>query len=290
MYPVLEIGGSHVTAALVARPDHGEMSIYERHTFALEPHASAHTLCSAFITAGSALNAQPHSDWGVAIPGPFDYDTGIGRYRDVGKFDALAGLDLGAALRGPLAAASLTFCNDAVAFGVGEATGGAAVGHDKAVALTLGTGIGSCFLQAGHPVVSGSGVPAHGCVHLLQYDGRNIEESMSTRALTAAYFTRTGRRCDVREITSRVRAGDLSARAVWERGCQALTATIAPYLAAFAASVVVVGGSIAKSWDLVEPAIRHGLAAAGVHLSVLPAAHPLDAALLGAASWAAGYR
>ena len=281
--PVLEIGGSHVTAALV---DLTARQVTARHRFPLEPDAPRDELLGRFAAAGLRLGHPGPARWGVAIPGPFDYDTGIGRFSGVGKFESLNGVDVGAALTDLLAADEVRFLNDADAFGIGEAAVGAARGHALAVCLTLGSGIGSAFLADGLPVKTGDAIPPAGFVHTLSHAGRPLEESMSRRALRAAYRAAAGQDLDVREIADQVRAGDPDAARVWDAGFTALTAAIGPWVTRFGADLVVVGGSIATSWDLVGPALTDGFEAASTRVTVVPAAHPDDAALFGAGRWA----
>jgi glucokinase len=283
--PVLEIGGSHVTSALV---DLAEAQIVTRHDLDLTPDAGRDELLAVFATAGGRLEAVPGRTWGVAMPGPFDYELGIGRFTGVGKFESLNGVDVGAALAGHLAAGGIRFLNDADAFGIGEAAVGAAQAYERAVCLTLGSGIGSVFLDHGLPVKSGGAVPPEGFVHVLGHEGRNIEDLMSRRALRAAYRQAAGHDVDVKEIAERARAGEPAASQVWAAGFAAMTAIIGPWLARFQAQAVVVGGSIAKSWDLVEPALSTGFARAGAPVPVIPAARPAEAALFGAARWSLG--
>ena len=283
--PVLEIGGSHVTAALVDLTS-GEVST--RQHLPLEPDAARDELLGRFAAAGLRLGSGAGGRWGVAIPGPFDYETGIGRFHGVGKFESLNGVDVGAVLADLLVADQIRFLNDADAFGIGEAAVGAARGHARAVCLTLGSGIGSAFLADGLPVKTGDAVPPGGFVHTLSHAGRPLEDSMSRRALRSAYRDATGDDLDVKEIADLVRAGEPDAARVWDAGFTALTAAIGPWVERFAADLVVVGGSIAKSWDLVGPALADGFGAASVPVTVVPAARPDDAALIGAARWAQG--
>ena len=74
--PVLEIGGStHVTAALVA-----ETGLVERvHRRPLHTEGDADAILSELASAAGLLSVGPRA-WGVALPGPFDYERGIGRY------------------------------------------------------------------------------------------------------------------------------------------------------------------------------------------------------------------
>ncbi|MET7543942.1 ROK family protein [Streptomyces sp. NPDC005507] len=54
---------------------------------------------------------------------------------------------------------ALRFPHDADAFGIGEYAAGAAAGHERALCVTLGSGIGSAFIDHGEPVNEGALVP-----------------------------------------------------------------------------------------------------------------------------------
>lgn len=281
--PVLEIGGSHVTAALI---DLAAGRVLARQDVPLPLVAGREELFDAFVAAGRGIAAPADAAWGVAIPGPFDYAAGIGRFEGVAKFEALNGVDVGAALKHSLNAATIRFLNDADAFGVGEVAAGAARGHRRVVCLTLGTGVGSSFIADGYPVKSGDQVPPDGFVYVLTHRGRDLEDWMSRRALRRAFRDTTGQEVDVIDIARLAREGDQSAHRVWQEGLTAMTETIAPWVRSFGADIVVIGGAIARAWDLVGPLTSAGFAAAAAPVEVVPAEHPDDAALFGAAQWA----
>ncbi|WP_367123878.1 ROK family protein [Streptomyces phytohabitans] len=297
--PVLDVGGTHVTAALVDpgtdRPVPGTVV----RAF-LDAHAAADAVLDALAAAALALPAGHGPYWGVAMPGPFDYATGTGRFAGIGKFESLSGVDVGAGLRTRLAdrCARLRFVNDADAFALGEYAAGAAAGHDRVVCLTLGTGVGSSFLAAGRPVHTGPLVPPDGHVHRLTVDGGPLEDTVSRRGLRARYarLAATGTdgadgrdAPDVREVAVRARKGDAAAAGTFRYAFDALGRALAPWTGRFAATAVVVGGSVARSWDLVHPALVAGLAAAdGPDVPVLAARRPEEAPLVGAARWARG--
>ena len=75
------------------------------------------------------------------------------------------------------------------------------------------------------------------------------------------------------------------ARAVLADALRALGAALAPCLRGFEADVVVVGGSMARSWDLFDGWFRDGLGGA-TDAVIRLAADPERAALLGAARYA----
>ncbi|MET1085546.1 MAG: ROK family protein [Arthrobacter sp.] len=293
--PVMEIGGTHVTAATVEGPEGGWRilpgSLVRRH---LDAHASADVLLDVLAQAAKDLGGGHNGAWGVALPGPFDYHCGVARYADVGKFDQLRGVDVGAGLARRLGPAqqSVAFLNDADALGIGEFVMGAAGNSRRAVCITLGTGVGSCFLAGGVPIKTGNDVPPDGSCYLLQYGGRPLEETVSRRAIRRAYAAASpdAGTPDVHEIAAAARAGDVLAGAVLEQAFSAVGETVGSYLSRFGAEVLIIGGSMAGSWDIVEPAIRKGLALAAPALATLPitrAQRSEEAGLVGAAYWAA---
>ncbi|MEC3992560.1 ROK family protein [Actinacidiphila sp. DG2A-62] len=317
--PVLDVGGTHVTAALVDPADGLPVpaSVTRRE---LGSHAGADGILDAIAEAAAGLPAGHLPRWGVAMPGPFDYAAGIGRFSGVGKFESLSGVDVGAGLLRRLAgrAERMCFLNDADAFALGEYRAGAAAGHERVLCLTLGTGVGSSFLR-GRPVHDGPDVPPEGHAHRLTVAGRPLEDTVSRRAMRAHYARlaaaagsreddlagerargggadgaddladdRAGERAapDVREIAARAARGDAVAAEVFRYAFDALGRALAPWAGRFGAGAVVVGGSMARSWDLVAPALAGGLAAAGgPAAAVLPARRPDHAPLIGAAQW-----
>ncbi|WP_328323143.1 MULTISPECIES: ROK family protein [unclassified Streptomyces] len=291
--PVLEIGGTHVTAAVI---DTGAGLPVPRTVVRRPVAAGAATgeLLDAIAGAADRADVGEGAHWGVAIPGPFDYAAGVGRFRGIGKFESLHGVDVRAELLGRLPAnpRGISFINDADAFAVGEYRAGAASGHERAVCITLGTGVGSSFLAAGQPVVEGPDVPPYGRAHRLTVDGLPLEEVVSRRAIRRYYTDLVGgadegRAPDVHDIAVLARDGDPYAQRAIGHCFGALGRVLAPWCERFGASLMVVGGSMTGSWDLVGPALRAGLEAAGSGTAppLATALRPADAPLIGAAHW-----
>lgn len=281
--PVLEVGGTHVSAATVAWD--GAARVVTQVRRQLDATGSATEIIRTLVSAGSELGVVG-GRWAVAIPGPFDYAAGIGLYENVGKFENLRNVDVKTPLRSGLRATSLHLVNDAEAYGLGEVVAGAAQGHARAVCITLGTGVGSAFIADGSPVNSGVDVPPQGNIHLVESDGRPLEERVSRRAIRAAYSARTGHNLDVYGIAERARMGEPEAIAVIATAMELLGAAVAPWVTSFGASIVVVGGSISRSWDLIASPFRLGLdrgRATGA-VAVVPSVLLDDAPLIGAAS------
>lgn len=281
----IDIGGTHVSAALV---NLGKTAM-EPGTLRRSELAASGTrdeLVDAIVTAARSVHVHDVFAWGVATPGPFDYARGVSLIRGVSKLDALYGVDLRAELSRALAVPSqdVQFLNDADAFLIGEWWAGAARRHDRAMGVTLGTGLGSAFLERGEIVMDDPRVPPEGRLDLVPFRGAAVEETLSRRGLRAAYGEAD---VDVAQIALRARGGERRASQVLHTFGSALGEFLAPWVERFAPTCLVLGGSIARSWDLWSASFfpsctpARDLASCGV-------AEHLDAApLLGAARHAA---
>jgi glucokinase len=279
--PALEIGGTHVSAAVIGPP--WTVPDAQVHRSPVRADGTAAEVVEDLLRGAAALGPRPGARWGVAVPGPFDYAAGVGRFEGVGKFDALRGFALGDALARELHAADVVFLNDAHAFGIGEWRAGTTQGHDRVLVLTLGTGVGSCFLDGGTPVDTGPDVPPEGRADLLTIDGAPLEETVSRRAILARAGAAPG--VDVRDLAERARTGDPAAAALFTGAFGALGRAMAPWVRRFGASLVVVGGAIAASWELVAAPLQAGLSDDRADVPVIPASSA-HAGLVGAAWWA----
>lgn len=288
--PVLEVGGTHVTAAWV-HPEGWQVSGLSRAE--LPAGGTAEELIGALARAGASLGAEPGAAWGIAMPGPFDYVRGVAHYAGVAKFESLAGVDVRSALYQalPHQPGSLCFSNDASAFLIGEWLIGAARGATRCVAVTLGTGVGSAFLDKGDVIDTGSSVPPQAELHLLSHAGQPLEDWVSRRAIRAAFVRAGGldtpagpADLDVREIAALARAGNPAAVAAFRGAFEVLGEVLGPWLERFGADLLVIGGSISRAWDLIEPALRTGLFRySDCHFSIVRAACPELSPLVGAA-------
>lgn len=245
---VLEIGGTHVSAASV-EPDTWQVGARVR--LDLDGDASAADLIARFAEAAASVAVAPGTPWGVAMPDPFDYERGLGLFEGVGKFGALNGVDVRAALA-PVLSDTIGFVNDADAFLLGEWTDGAACGAARCAGLTLGTGVGSAWLDDG--AVVDPGEPPGGRIHRMHVDGAPLEDLVSRRAIRRAFTAAGGDpQADVREIAEQARAGLPLARRVLDTAMRSLGQVTGRCVTRFGADVLVVGGSMTASWDVLGP-------------------------------------
>ncbi|TCC16605.1 ROK family protein [Kribbella speibonae] len=248
---VLEIGGSHVTAAVVAP---GTWDVTEVDRAKLESQEAAGVVVEQL--AETARKLPLANGLAVALPGPFDFATGVAWYRGQGKFDQLYGFNLGEALSSELGIDRLLFMNDAEAFAVGEWTAGEVRGVERCVGVTIGTGIGTAFLADGRVVREGDTVPPGGELYKTTYAGKPLEDSISARAILRRYAESAGAEAPgVKEIADQARAGDTTALAVLQAAFTDLADALKPWLDRFGVTHTVLGGSISGAFDLVQSAL-----------------------------------
>ena len=267
----MDIGGSHVTAALVDL----ETRQVTRDSLARRPvdeAAPAEVLLGQW--AGAALDAVQQAGIfsvthaGIAMPGPFEYATGISRLTH--KFAALNGWNVGQALSEhwagtPLAHVPVRFANDAALWALGEWWAGAARGTQRMIGVTLGTGLGSGFINQGQIVSAGDQVPPNGEIWWVPYLDGIAEDYVSGRALVREYQKRTQRKLSAASIAGAASSGDRDALAVFSTFGEHLAAAFRPWVERFKPDCLVVGGNIARSWALFSPSLQAGLPGLACH-------------------------
>lgn len=281
----LDIGGTHVSGGRVEATS-AAIDPRSRISEPLPARSSRTELLAAISRVTRSIAEPGIASLGVAVPGPFDYSSGVSEMSH--KLERLHGISLRSELReaSGLDPAAICFLNDAEAFLLGEWWAGAAQGHIRAVGVTLGTGLGSAFSRDGEIVRTGREVPPGGELYRLHFRGVNVEETISRAALLRGYGAPADEGIDVEQIADRAVAGEPAARGVFSDLGSALGQFLSPWLRAFAPSCLVVGGSIARSWALFGGALRAELRElSGATVTV--AERLDDAPLLGAAYYSA---
>jgi glucokinase len=277
-FAVLEVGGSHVTGGLVDLAANDPLLRTTR--LPLDSGGTAEEILATLVEVGRQLDVAPGTPWASAFPGPFDYDNGIGKFADVGKFDSLLDVDVREALAAGLDSEDWHFVNDADAFALGVWAAGS--GEGRLVCLTLGTGVGSAFVADGVCVRSGPTVPPDAEMHLTLWNGKPLEETTSHRAIVGAYAAATGVVLPgVREVIERSAAGDAEATTALRTAFVSLGQAVTPWLQRFEATDLAFGGSVAQAWDVVRPLVSEGITPPLPRLSMV--ADGERAALIGAA-------
>jgi glucokinase len=334
---VYDVGGSHVSAAVCAERTY-DLRGLSRAPLPAEGKTdesgavhsiSVHSFGRLIRTLGDAalraanVELREIAGAALAMPGPFDYENGISRITH--KLQALYGVDLKTALAGRFGwePGRMRFVNDAAAFLLGEVGAGAARGFRKSIGITLGTGIGCAYAADGRIAVPSDqpggdpGVPPGGEIWNLPYDGKTVEDFVSTRYLRRHYLELTGLEAealaslpaevsDVAAIAQcredapcppleetlarqssgvQTSAGKIAAKAARQAFADFgahLGGALNQHAAEFKPDVVVLGGGIARASALFLPATRKALRfETEIAISVLMDEAPLAGAGVG---------
>lgn len=237
--------------------------------------------------AGVALAAA-----GVGAAGVIDPDAGVIRAASA-TFANWAGFPLGPELARRLGV-PVRVDNDVNAFLQGEVA--FAGGGRDVLGIMLGTGVGGAVVLDGQLRGGPNGAageightPGYSDIVCTCGQTGHLETIASGTSIGLRYGERTGRTgLDARQVADLARAGDADAIATFCAAGRAVAHAGAIAAGILDLTEVVVGGSVAKSWDLLEPAITETLAVdgpvSGVPLHVRPARLGGDAVALGAAA------
>ncbi len=224
---------------------------------------------------------------GFAMPGAFDYLNGIAMFKGNAKYESLFNVNVKDGIKELLplpTSVPIRFMNDATAFAVGNCWVGEARKYNKVIALTLGTGFGSAFLEGGIPVIAEGKVPKEGCLwHLPHLDGI-ADDYFSTRWFLNEYENQTEERLSgVKQIAELAEKGDSIAKGLFSVFGEQMALFLLPWVNKFDAECIVIGGNISKALDLFLPALRTGLDNSNKAVQLLPSTMMEDAAISGAA-------
>ncbi len=260
-----DIGGSHISAILVDM-ENGRMIPESLAGQKVDNQASAEEILNNWAVAirktmEHAANGEL-TGIGFAMPGPFDYQTGVALLKNVAKYDSLYGINVGDELKkilGLPATMPFRYLNDAMLFAIGECWIGKASGFKNVVAVTLGTGFGSAFLTNGIPIIDGSRVPPMGYVYNIPYKNGMADDYFSTRWFVGEYAARTGTLCKgVKEIAG-LAATEPCAKELFNDFGRDMGGFLAPLLKTFEAACLVIGGNVSGAYPLFGPAFEKAL-------------------------------
>lgn len=186
---------------------------------------------------------------GVSIPGPFDYREGVflmkHKYAAVygGSFRSLAGIPEGVELR---------FMHDVNAPLLGALR---SQGLQDAALVTIGTGLGFSYARGGEVQTSVSGSPARSIWNLPFGEGI-LEDAVSARGISASYTHISGEALlNAKAVSERARKGDETAAQAYLQAGSTLGAALKSVLGELGITVLLMGGQVCRSLDLMLPAL-----------------------------------
>lgn len=223
---------------------------------------------------------------GFAMPGPFDYQGGVAWFENVGKFDNLFGVNVRKEIQTRLqleAGFPVRFLNDAACFAIGESLQGEAVKNRRLLAVTLGTGFGTTFIDNHLPVAGKYEIPDDGFLYRVPFKDSVADEYFSTRWFIREYESVTGRKiAGVKEIAEEAES-DEKVAAIFTTFGENLGGFLIPWLARFEADCLVIGGNISTAYPLFKNSMLHHFTKSNLQVQVYISTLQENAALAGSA-------
>lgn len=275
----IDIGGSHISAAIVDL-DNALVDPQTESRVKIDPSGTAQEIIDAWARAiGDCFTRAGLEEQyiGIAMPGPFDYEQGISLISGLHKFESLYGLNVKQLLaaRLSISPAHIKLINDASAFLLGEVKGGAGRGFMDAAGITLGTGLGS----AGYF----GGVLHEGDLWCTPFKETRAEDYICSRWFVQEYEKVSGKKVEgVKELMA-LYDHDPLVPALFRTFGQHLAQAILLKYPPGKQKIVVIGGNIAKAWDLFIPAAEAYFREKGITVNLQPALLGERAAIIGAA-------
>lgn len=278
----IDIGGTHITAALVSL-ENGKIVAGTRSRAAVNAHAPAGEILDAWTdTIRKVMEGAPGpvTQIGFAMPGPFDYDKGVSKIKNLHKYDALYGLNIKELLAARLGmdVSAIRMRNDTEAYLAGEVMSGAGRGYGNVIGITMGTGLGSAK--------SIGGVTTDVNLGSSPFGDSIADDYLSTRWFVKKYgeYSPAGIRGVKELLELRKGPGAAIVSGILEEFYHNLALFLKSFIATENPDVVIIGGNIAEAYDLFYPPVRKLLDGHCGNAVFKKAQLGEDAALVGAVS------
>jgi predicted NBD/HSP70 family sugar kinase len=175
---------------------------------------------------------------------------------------------------------SISFYNDTTCFALGEINNDHNKNYQRILALTLGTNFGSAFIDQGEIITNREDVPPDGTLWNCPYDQNSIaddwfstrgliniykkllrhespDDSSGTSSMTVSTDEQQQQYDDNLSITNsflirRASNGDQNAIKAFQTFARLLGQFLIPYINGFHPEVIIIGGSLAQIWYLLE--------------------------------------
>ncbi|MGN6408639.1 MAG: ROK family protein [Curtobacterium sp.] len=288
----VDVGGTN-TKVVLATP---ALEVIDRIDLPTPAHAGGAAIVTAALGAVTdLLDRHRASVTGVGVGAAGVVDASTGTVLVTGNsFTGWAGYGVTDAVTSALGVPA-TLDNDVNAFLLGEVAAGAVAGESDVLGMTLGTGVGGALVLGGSLFAGPRGaageighVPGFGDARCTCGQVGHLETIAGARGIADRYAERSGRRVTAREVADAARAGDPDAAAVFETAGWGLARAALLTAGILDVTTIVIGGGIARSWDLLEPAISAAIAleppVSGAPIRLALSTLGSDAVALGAAA------
>jgi len=284
-----DIGGSHITCALYDTFKKTFKNTQRFRKTVNSQDAGQKILDSWTEAIGEAMEDAGENGIagiGFAMPGPFDYPNGISLIKGVHKFEDLYGVNIGEEIRKRLSLPDdfpIRFLNDAACFAIGESFREPALQQERLLAITLGTGFGTTFIENHLPVAGRYGIPDDGFLYHIPLENATADDHFSTRWFVKQWKEITGE--DIEGVKQLVHTTEKAtqAKALFRNFGEKLGTFLTPWLSDFKSDYLVLGGNISAAYPLFENPLKNTFETSGLQINVVVSANSEDASITGAA-------
>jgi len=220
---------------------------------------------------------------GFAMPGPFVYKKGVAMFETNDKYENLYQVSITDELIRFLDGNDFEFRyqNDATSFGVGVAIMGEAKDSKKVIAITLGTGFGSTFINNGIPQVTASDVPVGGCLWDKPFKKGVADDYFSTRWFIKTYKELSSE--EVKGVKEIAEAKNEFSESTFKAFGDNLSEFMTPVIQKYQPDLIVLGGNISNANNRFLPGVKENLKKEGLDVKFNISSLMEEAAIIGCA-------
>lgn len=236
----VDIGGTSIVAARIS-----ENELIEKNEVPTGANRTADLILESLYAAIAPMLSKEVVGIGIGMPGFMNTETG--EILAINNIPSFRGISVKKAVEKKFGLPTFQN-NDANCFALGEAYFGAGKAFKSMVGITMGTGLGSGIIidRKIHSGLAG-GAGEVGCVPI--YDG--IGDDYCSNALFVNHYHKNGI-----DLYNEAKAGNKESKEAFDHLARNLGEIIRLLMYILAPEAFIIGGSVAKSWDLLEEPLR----------------------------------
>lgn len=265
----LDVGGTQIKSCLVDNSGALCSDIVVKDANAYD---SLPQILENFSDRIKAYDRAALSGIGFGFPGPFDYENGISlmkgigvRESKIGKYDAMYGFAFGDWVKEQFSL-PVRFCNDADLFGLGSYRFTLGGKHKRVLSICIGTGFGGCVIENGAKVAPLPGISESGWLYEVPFLDGIADSYLSATGLERLIRQNGHPARDGKALYDAALAGDAAAKDIFLQFGEQFAQFVTDMENRLHPDALVIGGQVAKSFDLWGVPLRKRMTLPAEHL------------------------
>ncbi len=197
---------------------------------------------------------------GIGFPGPFDYEHGICKIKNINKYESIYNVNIKDEILNFINNSNIKnridknfnilFENDATLFALGELEINQILKNNKCLAICIGTGCGSTYLENGKVIKNGKDIGENGWIYNIAFKDSIIDDYISARGIINFYNNISNIKVDnVKDISLKYNI-DKNSNITFDNFGEDFANALNIVLKDFDAKNIIIGGQISKSYNL----------------------------------------